>query len=55
MTYGIRGYPTILILDADGNKLGELGCLEVGPKSWINDFFEKYNKVVSANSVNKKK
>ncbi len=55
MTYGIRGYPTILILDADGNKLGELGYLEGGPKSWINAFSEKYNKSVSAKSVNQKK
>ncbi len=55
MTYGIRGYPTILILDADGNKLGELGYLEGGPKAWINAFSEKYNKSVSAKSVNQKK
>jgi protein disulfide-isomerase len=33
--YGIQGYPTIIVLDADGKKVGELGYLKGGPKAFI--------------------
>jgi len=33
--YGVSGYPTILVLDADGKKVGELGYEEGGPAAWI--------------------
>ncbi len=33
--YGIQGYPTVLLLDGDGKKLGQLGYMEGGPKAWI--------------------
>lgn len=35
--YGIEGYPTIVFLDADGNKLGESGYKPGGPSAWIPD------------------
>jgi thioredoxin-related protein len=33
--FGIKGYPTILFLDADGKKLGEYGYDKGGPANWI--------------------
>jgi protein disulfide-isomerase len=33
--FGIRGYPTIVLLDADGKQLGQLGYKKGGPKAWI--------------------
>ncbi len=33
--YGIRGYPTVLLLDADGEQRGKLGYLRGGPEAWI--------------------
>jgi len=33
--YKIRGYPTIVVLDSDGQKLGELGYMKGGPKAFI--------------------
>jgi len=32
--YGIRGFPTILFVNAEGKKLGESGYLAGGPKKW---------------------
>ena len=32
--YSVNGYPTILFLDAEGKKLGELGYEEGGPAKW---------------------
>ena len=33
--YGIQGYPTIVVLDAQGNKVGELGYQPGGPQAFI--------------------
>lgn len=33
--YGIRGFPTVHILDADGKSLGQLGYVPGGPDAWI--------------------
>lgn len=33
--FGIQGYPTILFLDAKGNKKGEMGYEKGGPSVWI--------------------
>ncbi|MBX3462742.1 MAG: thioredoxin family protein [Planctomycetes bacterium] len=33
--FGIRGYPTIVMMDADGKQLGQLGYKKGGPKAWI--------------------
>src|SRR5262245_27613816 len=30
--YRIEGFPTIIVLDGNGRKVGELGCIEGGPK-----------------------
>ncbi|MEM9444655.1 MAG: thioredoxin family protein [Verrucomicrobiota bacterium] len=34
--YGIRGFPTIIVLDGKEKKLGQLGYMEGGPKAFIN-------------------
>ncbi len=33
--YKIEGYPTIIVLDSDGRKIGELGYQPGGPKPFI--------------------
>lgn len=33
--YKIEGYPTIVVLDSEGKKLGELGYQPGGPKAFI--------------------
>jgi len=33
--YNIAGYPTIIVLDSDGKKIGELGYQPGGPKAFI--------------------
>jgi thioredoxin-related protein len=33
--YKIEGYPTIVVLDGDGKKVGELGYMKGGPKAFI--------------------
>jgi thioredoxin-related protein len=33
--YKIKGYPTIIVLNASGNKVGELGYQPGGPKAFI--------------------
>lgn len=33
--YKIQGYPTIIVLDGDGKKVGELGYMKGGPKPFI--------------------
>ena len=34
--YGVRGYPTIIITDAEGNASGRAGYMRGGPKSMMN-------------------
>jgi protein disulfide-isomerase len=36
-SYGVRGYPTILFLDTDGQKIGRSGYLRGGAKVWIDN------------------
>lgn len=33
--YSIQGYPTIIVLDGEGKKVGELGYLKGGPTAFI--------------------
>lgn len=33
--YDIKGYPTIIVLDSEGKKVGELGYMKGGPKAFI--------------------
>lgn len=33
--YGITGFPTIIVLDAEGKKIGKLGYMEGGPTAFI--------------------
>ena len=33
--YGIQGYPTIIVLNSEGKKVGELGYMAGGPKTFI--------------------
>jgi len=33
--YGIQGYPTIVVLNSEGKKVGELGYQPGGPKAFI--------------------
>ena len=33
--YQVRGYPTLIILNSAGKKIGELGYQEGGPKAFI--------------------
>ena len=32
--YGIQGYPTVIVLDGDGKKVGKLGYMKGGPKAF---------------------
>jgi thioredoxin-related protein len=33
--HSVRGFPTIVVLNADGQKIGQLGYMEGGPKNFI--------------------
>ena len=33
--YGIKGYPAVVLLDATGKKIGQLGYMEGGPAAFI--------------------
>lgn len=33
--HGVRGYPTIIVLNAEGKKVGQLPYMEGGPKAFI--------------------
>jgi protein disulfide-isomerase len=41
--FEIKGYPTVVVLDADGNKVGETGYEPGGPKAFIAQL-EKFRK-----------
>jgi len=41
--YAIKGYPTIIVLDGEGKKVGELGYQKGGPKAFI-ESLEKIRK-----------
>lgn len=34
-TFQIKGFPTVVVLDSEGRKVGELGYMEGGPKAFI--------------------
>jgi len=44
--YKIRGYPTIVVLDANGKQIGELGYMKGGPTAFIAEL-EKLRKQAS--------
>jgi thioredoxin-related protein len=33
--YAVRGYPTLIVLNSDGKKIGELGYMPGGPKPFL--------------------
>jgi protein disulfide-isomerase len=33
--YGIQGYPTLIVLNSEGKKIGELGYMPGGPKPFL--------------------
>jgi protein disulfide-isomerase len=33
--YGIQGFPTIIVLNGQGEKVGELGYMEGGPSPFL--------------------
>ena len=33
--FAIQGYPTIIVLDSDGKKIGQLGYMEGGPSAFL--------------------
>src|SRR6266702_5304311 len=35
--YNIQGYPTIIVLDGEGKKVGQLGYMPGGPKAFIGE------------------
>lgn len=41
--YSVRGFPTVLILDAKGKKVGQTGYRKGGPEKYV----ENLNKIVS--------
>ena len=41
--YSVQGFPTLIVLDANGKKVGELGYVEGGPTAFI-DELEKLRK-----------
>ena len=40
----IEGVPTIIVLDAEGKKVGKTGYVEGGPKAWIAEFEKQVKK-----------
>jgi thioredoxin-related protein len=42
--YKIEGYPTIIVLNSEGKKVGELGYMEGGPKAFIAELDKLKNK-----------
>lgn len=42
--YSVRGFPTVLLLDAEGNKLHEGGYSAGGAKAWLENFLNGYKR-----------
>jgi protein disulfide-isomerase len=42
--YKIEGYPTLIVLNGEGKKVGELGYVAGGAKAWIAEFEAKVKK-----------
>ena len=42
--YKIEGFPTIVVLNADGKKVGETGYVEGGPKAWLAELEKQVKK-----------
>jgi protein disulfide-isomerase len=42
--YKIEGYPTIIVLNGEGKKVGETGYVDGGAKAWLADFETKVKK-----------
>ena len=49
--YAVRGYPTIIILDANGKKLGQMGYMKGGPKAFIAKLSELTSKAAPAHAA----
>ena len=42
--YKIEGFPTIIVLNAEGKKVGETGYVAGGPKAWLEEFAKQVKK-----------
>src|SRR4051812_33484659 len=42
--YKVEGFPTIVVLNAEGKKVGETGYVEGGPKAWLGEFEKQVKK-----------
>lgn len=40
--FSIEGFPTVLIIDGAGKKIGELGYMDGGPEKWIAEFKNQF-------------
>jgi thioredoxin-related protein len=49
--YGIRGFPTVLLLDAKGKVIGRTGYQAGGPKAYVKHIKELLAKAKSAESA----
>jgi len=47
-TYNVKGFPTVVVLDAEGKEIGRLGYVEGGPTAFIAEL-EKVTKKTAAN------
>lgn len=54
--YGIEGYPTLIVLDSKGEKIGELGYMKGGPKAMVDELrkLEVKNKAAAKKSADSK-
>ncbi len=50
-TYGVRGYPTIMITDLEGTQKGKMGYMKGGPKIFI----KKLDKIISGKKKRRRK
>ena len=42
--YKVEGFPTIVVLNGEGKKVGETGYVEGGPKAWLAEFEKQVKK-----------